>query len=82
MIYHNNISRLKLLKKVKNGEIVLAGNRNAKPQPIYGTLQCKKGKRLKVTDRVFFLSEDEAKVAGYRPCGSCLHNKYRLWIPR
>jgi methylphosphotriester-DNA--protein-cysteine methyltransferase len=32
-----------------------------------------------VADRVFFLDEDAATVAGYRPCGACMPHRYRAW---
>lgn len=51
---------------------------------IYGRLDCpsalnwiKKGKY--VAHRVFFLNEETAILAGYRPCGVCLKEKYKIW---
>jgi len=70
-------SRLRQLKLLINKEeILMGGNANLK---IYGTLDCKSGKRLKVKNRVFFSSEQEAIQQGYRPCGHCMREKYKLW---
>lgn len=70
-------SRLRQLKMlIDNGEILVGGNANLK---IYGTLDCKSGKRLKVKNRIFFRSEQEAIQQGYRPCGHCMREKYKLW---
>lgn len=61
---------------VKNGVIILAGNAALK---IYGTLHCTSGKRMKKQNRVFFINENEAINAGYRPCGHCMRQKYIAW---
>lgn len=66
--------QLKLL--LDNGQITLAGNFKLK---IYGILKCSSGKRMKVENRVFFESEDEAILLGYRPCGHCLREEYKRW---
>ena len=82
MIHHielgNTIfSRKRKLKSlIEKGEITLGGNKQIK---IYGTLQCKSGKRMKIENRVFFVSEKEALNEGYRPCGHCLKSKYQKW---
>ncbi|UKJ09373.1 hypothetical protein L2B55_13150 [Solitalea lacus] len=34
---------------------------------------------MKTEYRVFFNSADEARKAGYRPCGNCLRKEYKLW---
>jgi methylphosphotriester-DNA--protein-cysteine methyltransferase len=34
---------------------------------------------MKKENRVFFISEREAIKNGYRPCGNCLHKKYKIW---
>ena len=44
MIKHIDIDNAKLHQKIKRKEIVYGGNLNLK---IYGTLQCKSGKRMK-----------------------------------
>ena len=46
---------------------------------IYGMLNCKRGKRMKTTNRVFFVSEKEAVNNGFRPCGHCLNVLYKQW---
>lgn len=72
-----NFSRLRQLKTLINQEAIqLGGNANLK---IYGTLNCKSGKRLKTKNRVFFANEAEAIEKGYRPCGHCMRTKYKLW---
>lgn len=55
-----------------------------RPKKIYGRLDCPsalrylaKGQYAK--QRVFFADEDAAIAAGYRPCGKCLPEKYRVW---
>ena len=73
----SDFSRLRQLKKlIDNGTIKLGGNANLK---IYGTLDCKSGKRLKTKNRVFFASEATAIEQGYRPCGHCMRSKYKAW---
>ena len=32
-----------------------------------------------IDNRVFFEDEDNAIKAGYRPCGICMKNKYKVW---
>jgi len=82
MISHTELGdlpfkRSRLLKLLLDtGEIAFAGNAKLK---IYGTLSCASGKRMKVQNRVFFASEDEAKRLGYRPCGHCMLNAYNRW---
>jgi methylphosphotriester-DNA--protein-cysteine methyltransferase len=54
---------------------------------IYGRLDCPSALRALangeyVTHRVFFADEATAVAAGYRPCGRCLPDKYRLWRER
>lgn len=72
-----SFSRLRQLSMlIGKGEILIGGNANLK---IYGTLDCKSGKRLKVKNRVFFKNEKEAIEEGYRPCGHCMREKYKLW---
>lgn len=76
MIKHSDINKKELFLKIKNKEITLGGNRRLK---IYGTLQCKSGKRMRTQNRVFFKSEKEAIENDYRPCGHCMTDKYKLW---
>ena len=70
-------AQLRQLKKLLNQDkIQFGGNANLK---IYGTLNCKSGKRLNVKNRVFFANEKEAIENGYRPCGHCMRKAYQLW---
>jgi len=66
----------KLHQLISIGEISLGGYARNK---IYGTLQCPAGKRMKPENRVFFKNEQEAILSGYRPCGVCMPEKYRIW---
>ena len=61
---------------MRNSEVSLAGNASLK---IYGTLNCKSGKRLKPANRVFFRDEGEALSLNYRPCGHCVRDAYKKW---
>ncbi|MBZ9630449.1 metal-binding protein [Salegentibacter sp. LM13S] len=76
MIKHIKIDDSKLHQKIKQKEIAYGGNHNLK---IYGTLNCKSGKRMKKKNRVFFTSIEQAKKLGYRPCGQCMKAEYKLW---
>lgn len=76
MIKHSYLNKKELVLKIKNKEIAFGGNRRLK---IYGTLQCKSGKRMKTQNRMFFKNEIEAIENGYRPCGHCMNDKYKLW---
>jgi len=55
-----------------------------KVQKIYGRLDCPSALRYiakgqYVQHRVFFKDEETAIAAGYRPCGICMKEKYRIW---
>ena len=76
MIEHIKTSQRELYSLIKARKIVLGGNKNLK---IYGLLNCKSGKRMKMNNRVFFASENEAINLDYRPCGHCLREKYIEW---
>ena len=59
----------------------LGGHKKLK---IYGKMDCpsalsyiEKGQYVK--NRVFFLDEDVAKDAGYRPCARCMKKEYKIW---
>ena len=59
----------------------LGGNKKLK---IYGKLDCtsanmwiKKGHYIR--NRVFFLDEETAIKAGYRPCAVCMKEQYKGW---
>lgn len=76
MFLHKNLTPSVVRSLIKNGDIVLGGNKQLK---IYGTLHCTSGKRMKVQNRVFFTSENEAITEGYRPCGHCMRKAYKVW---
>ena len=59
----------------------LGGHRKLK---IYGRLDCPSALRHiskgnYVQHRVFFLDEETAIAAGYRPCGVCMKSAYKEW---
>ena len=59
----------------------LGGNKRLK---IYGRLNCPSANRwiakgYYVQDRVFFLNEEIAIKAGYRPCAVCMKKEYEEW---
>ncbi len=63
---------------------LLGGNRTSK---IYGSLECPTANRyVKLgtyqKSRVFFASENDAILAGYRPCGHCMREEYKAWKTR
>lgn len=82
MIFHFQLGRRgfersrKLKTMMDHGDLLFAGNRKLK---IYGLLSCKSGKRMKIENRVFFASEEEAVSHGYHPCGHCLKQAYQSW---
>ncbi|MBL7925711.1 MAG: metal-binding protein [Bacteroidia bacterium] len=61
---------------MKQQKVCFGGNRKLK---IYGTLSCASGKKMKRENRVFFSSEIEAIVNGFRPCGHCMKTAYKKW---
>lgn len=76
MQYHKDMRPEVLRSFLRNGTITLGGHGSLK---IYGSLQCKSGKRMKNENRVFFCSEAEALEMGFRPCGYCMKEKYKTW---
>jgi hypothetical protein len=59
----------------------LGGHKGTK---IYGRLQCRSALQAiarngYIKHRVFFLDEDSAVSAGYRPCSVCMPEQYALW---
>jgi len=58
----------------------LGGNSKLK---IYGRLDCPSALRYLNKGypliRVFFADEEAAILAGYRPCGHCMREKYKIW---
>lgn len=61
---------------IRRQRIGWAGNARLK---IYGSLRCTSGKRMNRKNRVFFRSQTEALVAGFRPCGHCQRRAYKTW---
>jgi methylphosphotriester-DNA--protein-cysteine methyltransferase len=76
MYQNKDMSPESLFSKIKSKEITLGGNMKLK---IYGHLNCKSGKRMKIENRVFFLSKEEAQALNYRPCGHCMRADYLAW---
>jgi len=76
MTLHREITPSVLHHAIRKGDIRFAGNIQLK---IFGLLRCKSGKRMKLTNRVFFNSAAEALKSGFRPCSHCLHEKYLRW---
>ncbi len=76
MFYHSMLSAKELHHKIRNKTICLGGNQQLK---IYGTLQCRSGKRLTKANRVFFGSQEEATQQQFRPCGHCMKVAYKKW---
>ncbi|MCE7064745.1 Ada metal-binding domain-containing protein [Dyadobacter sp. CY326] len=82
MIYHSELGHYsfatsrKLKALIDNGLVKLGGNGKLK---IYGTLNCSSGKRMKQENRVFFRSEEDAILHGFRPCGHCMRSAYAQW---
>lgn len=60
------------------------GNRGTK---VYGRMDCPAALRalsldsrdVYIKNRVFFPDEATALAAGFRPCGTCLRERYKLW---
>jgi hypothetical protein len=55
-----------------------------KPGKIYGLLNCRSALKAierggYIKNRVFFMNEDTAIAAGYRPCGVCMPSQYTRW---
>jgi hypothetical protein len=62
----------------------LGGHRSGRR---YGRLDCPAARRAiarggYVRNRVFFADEQTAIAAGYRPCATCLPEKYARWKAR
>lgn len=76
MIHHRDIEPKALRRLIRNGSVVLAGNRRLN---IYGKLSCKSGKRMHIKHRVLFLSMQEAIQNGFRPCAHCMKQAYIKW---
>ncbi|EPF77216.1 hypothetical protein GCM10025882_37920 [Acinetobacter gyllenbergii] len=73
---HLDLTQTELHQKLKQQQIVFAGNAQLK---IYGRLTCASGKRMLKKNRVFFVDEQEAIAQGFRPCGHCMQQAYKKW---
>lgn len=73
---HRELEPVELHQKLKQYEILFAGNAQLK---IYGRLTCGSGKRMLKSNRVFFVDEQAAIAQGYRPCGHCMKQAYKKW---
>ena len=56
----------------------------SRPKKIYGRLDCNTALRAianggYIKNRVFFLNQETAISAGYRPCARCMKLEYALW---
>lgn len=76
MIAHNDLLPTELRALIKAKVINFGGNKKLR---IYGRLDCSSGKRMLITNRVFFTSVYEAQHLGYRPCGHCMKKEYIIW---
>jgi methylphosphotriester-DNA--protein-cysteine methyltransferase len=76
MIAHSKLSPPEVRALIKAGVLTLGGNKKLK---IFGHLSCRSGKRMLKKNRVFFTSGYEAKHLGYRPCGHCMKEDYKIW---
>ncbi|MGJ1432448.1 Ada metal-binding domain-containing protein [Sphingobacterium spiritivorum] len=78
-IRHSTYEDGEVRSKIRTAEICFAGHVKLK---IYGKLSCGSGKRMLRKNRVFFASEKEAQLSGYRPCGHCMRNEFVKWKNR
>ncbi|WP_312557295.1 Ada metal-binding domain-containing protein [Empedobacter brevis] len=76
MIKHTQLKSEELKHKIRHREILFGGNQKLK---IYGQLNCTSGKRMKIENRVFFTSEQDAIAHHFRPCGHCMKVEYLKW---
>ncbi|MGL4757842.1 MAG: alpha-ketoglutarate-dependent dioxygenase AlkB [Patescibacteria group bacterium] len=76
MIKHIDLSELELNTLLESEQVKYTGHKNLK---IYCHLSCSHGKRMKRENRLFFVSEIEAKEAGFRPCGHCMREQYLIY---
>ncbi|WP_408611664.1 Ada metal-binding domain-containing protein [Leptospira ainlahdjerensis] len=76
MILHIEIDDKSLRKRIRDRSFLFGGNLRLK---IYGKLNCSSGKRIKKENRVFFQSHQDAMQNGFRPCGHCMKEEYRIW---
>jgi methylphosphotriester-DNA--protein-cysteine methyltransferase len=79
MLAHEKITKNELISLLKGKKIALAGNNKLK---IYGELNCRSGKRMKKSNRVFFADQKQATDLGFRPCAHCMKTNYTFWKER
>lgn len=77
MVKQSTLNHVALCRKIVQGTFKFAGNSKLQ---IFGVFDCKSGKRMKLENRVFFESREDAITAGYRPCGHCMKLEYKKWI--
>lgn len=73
---HAELDQKTLFRLIRSGKLRLGGNKTLK---IYGQLHCRSGKRMNKMNRIFFMNEEEAIAAGFRPCGHCMRKAYKNW---
>lgn len=76
MLFHDQVNSRVLFRLLRTGKVRFAGNRRL---GIYGRLDCRSGKRMNKNNRVFFINEEIARAEGYRPCGHCMKEAYKIW---
>ena len=76
MLSHNDMTDQAIRRALRKKEILYAGHIRTR---IYGHFSCPAGKRMQRAMRVFFSSEHEALLLGFRPCGHCMPLAYRQW---
>lgn len=82
MIIHQLLGKTPFIRSrqlhilISKGLVTMGGNKKLK---IYGTLKCRSGQKMKAENRVFFVTEQAAREAGFRPCGHCMRDAYLSW---
>ena len=61
---------------------ILAGYDGPDYDHVYGSLDCGSGKRMRPENRVFFRSQDDAIILGYRPCLNCSRTRVPEYLER
>ena len=76
MIVQGDVDAREFKRLFRAGFIRVAGNWKLH---IYGQLNCRSGKRMKKSNRVFFTTRAEAEELGFRPCAHCMRAAYAAW---
>jgi len=76
LIEHDQIDDRALRSLIRQRVIILAGHRKNR---IFGRLDCRQGKGMLRSNRVFFANAAQAKERGFRPCGRCLRAEFMSW---